>query len=204
MPWTFVLVLVLLAILGAHNRIARDLGTAAGPAQGTVTALSTATSPPVSITAANPATGTQGAAPLPDRAPRDPFQALVAANGNRVAAVALPIGKAARAAATARSRASTHSATSGAAKGAAGSASHHSSSAASQGTSGARVAARGGSVHVVRAGESLWSIAQQHVNETGHGSVVKYWHRIYAANAHAIGANPSLLSIGLHLHLPSP
>jgi nucleoid-associated protein YgaU len=59
-------------------------------------------------------------------------------------------------------------------------------------------------VHVVRAGESLWSIAQQHVNQTGHGNTNSYWHRIYHANSQLIGANPSQISVGLHLCLPSP
>jgi len=57
---------------------------------------------------------------------------------------------------------------------------------------------------VVVAGESLWSIAQQHVNKTGHGSTAHYWHRIYAANHSAIGANPSQLAIGISLCLPAP
>jgi nucleoid-associated protein YgaU len=68
-------------------------------------------------------------------------------------------------------------------------------------------ASSGGScpdVHVVRAGESLWSIAQQHVNQTGHGNTNSYWHRIYHANSQLIGANPSQISVGLHLCLPSP
>jgi 5'-nucleotidase / UDP-sugar diphosphatase len=208
MPWTFVLVVVLLAILGFHNRIAHDIGTAAPPAQGAVTAVSVATNPPVSLLASAAADAADKAVPLPNRAPRDPFQALVSAAGARVPAAALPIGRA-------HSHATPHHKLPQAPLGDSPPASHGSSPAptgtspiTSHGSSGASSQAASGqcagAVHVVKAGESLWSIAQQHVNATGHGHTVNYWHRIYSANHQLIGANPSQLSIGLHLCLPAP
>jgi 5'-nucleotidase/UDP-sugar diphosphatase len=208
MPWTFVLVVVLLAILGFHNRIAREIGTAAPPTEGTVAALSTAANPPVGLVSSPIADAAEAGAPLPNRAPRDPFQALVSAAGARVPAVALPIGKA-------HSHAAPHHKLPQAPLGDSPPASHGSSPAAPTGThpitshdgSGASSSAGSGqcaAVHVVKAGESLWSIAQQHVNVTGHGHTAKYWHRIYSANHQLIGANPSQLSIGLHLCLPAP
>ncbi|HEX3824555.1 MAG TPA: LysM peptidoglycan-binding domain-containing protein [Mycobacteriales bacterium] len=235
MPWTFLLVAVLLVILGAHNRIARDIGTAAPPSQGAVTALSTADNPPVGLSPQASSDGDQSAAPLPTHAPRDPFQALVSAAGARVPAVALPIAKAGSLATTHvkhhgappvtvapgggssslptatlpitsnSGSGTTHSGTthSGATH-SGSSASGSSPSGSSPRSAGSSTSGRCLDVHVVRAGESLWSIAQQHVNQTGHGNTNSYWHRIYHANSQLIGANPSQIAIGLHLCLPSP
>jgi nucleoid-associated protein YgaU len=195
MPWTFVLVVVLLAILGFHNRIARELGTAA-PVQGTVTTLSSADNPPVNLVAGDNPAAAQVAAPLPTHAPRDPFQALVSTAGNRVPVAPLQFGNAGTGAKSRGAGSAGHKSTSG-------TTGQHGTAGGHQGAAGGATTASCPDVHIVRAGESLWSIAQQHVNKTGHGgSAASYWHRIYAANQQAIGANPSQLSIGLHLCLP--
>jgi len=57
-------------------------------------------------------------------------------------------------------------------------------------------------VHVVRPGESLWSIAAQNVKEGRQGSITQAWHRIYAANHLQIGDQPNLLAVGTALCLP--
>jgi hypothetical protein len=61
------------------------------------------------------------------------------------------------------------------------------------------------SIHVVRSGESLWSISQG-LLMGGHrfSSVTSAWHALCAANRSQIGSNPSLLLVGQHLCLPPP
>jgi hypothetical protein len=186
--WTVILVGVLIAILGAHDRIARAIGTAAPSAAvvSTATALSTTANPPVSLASTGGAAPAQAVAPLPNRAPRDPFRALVSPTGTQRPVVALTPIKG-------QSHGTLPTAPPAAPQG------------TSNGTSPGATPTTSSNCadgHVVRAGESLWSMAQQHVNKTGQGNVTNYWHRIYAANHQAIGANPSLIMVGVTLCLP--
>ncbi|HEY3723400.1 MAG TPA: LysM domain-containing protein [Acidimicrobiia bacterium] len=57
--------------------------------------------------------------------------------------------------------------------------------------------------YVVRRGDCLWSIAAAHLDPRASASSVDAgWRRIYAANRAAIGDDPNLIHIGLHLALP--
>jgi nucleoid-associated protein YgaU len=58
-------------------------------------------------------------------------------------------------------------------------------------------------VHVVRRGESLWSIARDHLGPRARdGQVARAWPRWYAANRGVIGPDPSLIVPGQHLQVP--
>lgn len=64
----------------------------------------------------------------------------------------------------------------------------------------AEAAVRG---HLVRPGESLWSIAATATGEApDDGEVAAYWHEIYAANRHLVGPDPDLIHPGQLLRLP--
>jgi len=54
----------------------------------------------------------------------------------------------------------------------------------------------GRAVHVVKAGESLSSIAAKH-------HVAGGWRRLYRMNRTLIGKNPDLIRVGMHLHIPA-
>lgn len=64
-------------------------------------------------------------------------------------------------------------------------------------------AAAPGDTVVVRAGESLWSIAATTLPAGADADEVdRRWREIYAANRAAVGADPDLIRPGLHLRLP--
>lgn len=55
----------------------------------------------------------------------------------------------------------------------------------------------------VRPGDSLWAIASRTLGPGASAAeVTSYWHRIHAANAAVIGADPDHLLPDQHLHLP--
>lgn len=69
--------------------------------------------------------------------------------------------------------------------------------------SGGHRPARATRTHVVRPGESLWSIATTQVADpTDAGAVSARWQLIYETNRAAVGADPDLILPGLRLHLP--
>ena len=55
-----------------------------------------------------------------------------------------------------------------------------------------------GSSYVTVSGDNLWCIAQRAYGQGKEND----WHKIYEANKQAIGSNPDLIHIGLHLHIP--
>ncbi len=62
--------------------------------------------------------------------------------------------------------------------------------------------------HLVLAGESLWSISLQWLQQNGvpsptNGQVAQLSKQIFAANAALIGANPDLIRPGLALTIPT-
>ncbi len=60
-----------------------------------------------------------------------------------------------------------------------------------------------GQEYVVRRGDCLWSIAAARLGPRATASTIDAgWRRIYAANRAAIGDDPNLIHIGLHLALP--
>jgi nucleoid-associated protein YgaU len=179
--WTIVLVVVLIAILGAHARIARLLGTARPTtAPVAVQAPLSAAIAPVSLASTEATTHAPAAAPIATHAPRDPFRALVSSTGARVPAVALPVSN-----------------------GHALPLPHHGSNGTSTSSPTSTTPAGCAAGHIVQTGDSLWSIAAQHVKETGRGDIDSVWHRIYAANRGKIGDQPSVLPVGIKLCLPT-
>ncbi|HEU5033631.1 MAG TPA: transglycosylase family protein [Mycobacteriales bacterium] len=79
---------------------------------------------------------------------------------------------------------------------------HHSGTAAARGASrdtAARPQAHhrhAKAIHVVKAGETLSSIARKHDVKGG-------WRALYRANKTLIGRNPGLIHVGMHLHVPA-
>jgi hypothetical protein len=57
-------------------------------------------------------------------------------------------------------------------------------------------------VHRVRAGESLWSIAERLLPRADAAGLDAAWRRIYRRNRHEIGPNPDLVLTGTSLRLP--
>ncbi|KRF30232.1 LysM peptidoglycan-binding domain-containing protein [Nocardioides sp. Soil805] len=69
----------------------------------------------------------------------------------------------------------------------------------------ATVEAPAGDEVVVRAGDSLWSLAASRLpGSATPGEVDRAWRAVYAANRTEIGADPSLIRPGQRLHLPGP
>lgn len=57
--------------------------------------------------------------------------------------------------------------------------------------------------HVVRPGDSLWSIAARDLPRgSSEEAIARRWHAIYAANRRRIGPDPDLIVPGQQLHLP--
>jgi hypothetical protein len=58
---------------------------------------------------------------------------------------------------------------------------------------------------VVRAGDTLWALAERSLPAAaGTGAVTARWHRIYALNRYQIGPDPDLIQPGQRLRLPPP
>ncbi|MDQ3645419.1 MAG: LysM peptidoglycan-binding domain-containing protein [Actinomycetota bacterium] len=62
--------------------------------------------------------------------------------------------------------------------------------------------ARADAPHVVRRGETLWSIAADALPTTDAARIDRYWPAVYAANRHIIGADPDHIRPGQRLQLP--
>ena len=62
--------------------------------------------------------------------------------------------------------------------------------------------AGGTRVHVVRHGDSLWTIAEDHLRTKDVRRVARYWPRIHRANRTVIGPNPNVIQPGWKLTLP--
>jgi len=60
-----------------------------------------------------------------------------------------------------------------------------------------------GSSHRVAAGDTLWTLAARAVRSSDTGRVTVAWHRLYAANRAAVGADPSVLQVGTSLCIPT-
>lgn len=59
-------------------------------------------------------------------------------------------------------------------------------------------------IHVVRPGDSLWTIAAAALGTDDPVPVARYWARIHRANREVIGPNPDLIYPGQRLALPNP
>lgn len=112
--------------------------------------------------------------PVPTHEPRDPFRALVNASGRVLAPESVTPARAATAAEAPSSPAAVAAGT-----------------------------ACTGTPYTVRTGDTLWAIAARSVSSTSGKKVEVRWHRVYAANRAAIGADPSLLPVGVRLCLPA-
>jgi hypothetical protein len=208
-PWIGAMVSMLFAIVVWQHPIARTIGTEATPGSipAVLPAELAATTAPV-ITA--PTAATTPTAHVVEHAPVDPFRPLVSAEGARRAALALHPSATHHVGGTQHSlsTATTVTAASGAdpATGAAPAAS--AGSAAAPTTHGNRAAHHGGTqscaaVHVVTAGESLWSIVERSSPGAGIQRTITNVQAVYAANRSGIGADPSLLAVGQRLCLPT-
>jgi hypothetical protein len=63
----------------------------------------------------------------------------------------------------------------------------------------------GDEVVVVRAGDTLWALAERSLPAgADDGAVTARWHRIYALNRDRIGPDPDLIQPGQRLRLPPP
>jgi hypothetical protein len=60
-----------------------------------------------------------------------------------------------------------------------------------------------GTPYTVRTGDTLWAIAARSVGSTKCTKVEIRWHRVYTENRGVIGADPSLLPVGVKLCLPA-
>src|SRR5579875_311981 len=178
--WTGILLVVLAVVVAAQHPIARAIGTAGGTAPRVVAAAP----PPAAQrpVAARPPLSPRPSVPVARHAPLDPFRALVAADGSlrEPQTITMPGSGRWKAGPTPKQIAAKRASR---------------RAAATRGPGGGSCPA----VHVVRAGESLWSIAQTHVKATGHAS----WQQIYQLNRSVIGANPDQLTVGTHLCLPT-
>jgi Tfp pilus assembly protein FimV len=134
---------------------------------------------------------------LPQVLQRDPFQPLVGQQGSLQSPVA--IGPVPHQHVSSRKPASgTHSGTVSNPGNASG---------GSTATGSGHTAAGGGgncfAHHVVRSGDSLWSIADEDLVSHGYKSVAAAVHAVYGANRATIGSDPSYLTPGERLCLPS-
>ncbi|MHB0928150.1 MAG: LysM peptidoglycan-binding domain-containing protein [Candidatus Nanopelagicales bacterium] len=59
-----------------------------------------------------------------------------------------------------------------------------------------------GDVYVVRTGDSLWSIAQEHLEHPTNSDVTDAWKAIWRANRTVIGDHPELIRPGQELRMP--
>jgi len=59
-----------------------------------------------------------------------------------------------------------------------------------------------GTSHRVAAGDTLWTLAARVVGSSATGRITVAWHRLYAANRAVVGADPSILRVGLSLCVP--
>jgi nucleoid-associated protein YgaU len=167
--WIAVLLVVLIVTLTGHDRIMAAIGTTTAPAPTPFRASPDRAAMVSFPLPAGPLVPDSGA-PLPDRAPRDPFRALVLPSGQR--RVIAPM------VATHGSHTSRHT------------------------PAAARLSGCASS-YVVKAGDSLWSIAARETTATGVPALARASQRIYRANHNAIGTEPNLLYVGTRLCLPS-
>jgi hypothetical protein len=174
--WSIGLVAVLALVLVFQGSIAQLLGTAAHNAR--IAATGTGAEH-VTTGGGSAVTPVHPVKEAPKHAPVDPFRPLVASDGSLVASQTIHVGK--------NGQPSTTTTKSGPSKSGHG-----------RGATNADCAA----VHVVTAGESLWSIAQGLAATTGR-SVNATWVALLDDNRATIGANPDLLAVGEKLCLPT-
>lgn len=139
-------------------------------------AASVVTSVPAAAPPATAVAAGAALAPAPTHAPVDPFRALVNGSGRILAPAAV-------------------------APAAAGVVSH--SGAGRQASAPTRGATCAGDTYTVRSGDTLWAIAARSVGSPAGKQVEVRWHRVYAENRGVIGADPSLLPVGVRLCLPA-
>jgi nucleoid-associated protein YgaU len=60
-----------------------------------------------------------------------------------------------------------------------------------------------GKQHIVRAGESLWTIAADELGTDELARIARYWPRIHKLNRALIGSNPNLIYAGQVLEMPA-
>jgi nucleoid-associated protein YgaU len=171
-PWTVAVLLVTGVVVIARHPLAQLIGTE--PAPTPTVAPVVATAPATATLPVPEAAAGAAAVSVPTHEPRDPFRALVNASGRVLAPEAVTPARAATPAEAASAPAASAAAT----------------------------GACAGTPYTVRSGDTLWAIAAQSVASTNGKKVEVRWHRVYADNRSAIGADPSLLPVGVRLCLP--
>jgi nucleoid-associated protein YgaU len=171
--YSAVLMAGLIVAIVAQTPLAKMIGTA--PQHAVVTSAAAPVTAPAQAT--TPAVApVSGSGHVKTHAPRDPFRPLIASDGSVLAPQVIHAG-------------GRHAVTT---------VHHHAGSGSASGGS-----SQCQPIHTVVAGESLWTIAEQEVGDSGR-SVDATWRALLAANATTLGANPSLLVVGEKLCLPSP
>jgi hypothetical protein len=193
---TGIMVMLLFVVVVWQHPLAKALGTEKTIPPLTPTSLTPVASaaPPNSAAAAASKAGHK----LPKTHPRDPFNASMASSGGTAAVGTSPTT-------TQAVQSTTSGTTTGPATGTGtgtgtGTVVHHHH----HGSSGSSPAPAGCSAsHVVKPGESLWSIANDRLLGHGFHNVDTAWHALYAKNRSTIGSNPNYLVAGERLCLPS-
>ena len=178
--WTVSLLLATGLVIIARHPIAHLLGTEVDSTPATTIQAPAAV---VGSSALAPAAPSLSAgAAIPTHAPVDPFRPLVSLTGKLLAQASLV---------TSATPTKTTSTTTGVKDAA-------TAAGATPTTTGCA-----GAVHRVVSGDSLWTLAARATRSTDSARVTIAWHRLYAANHTALGANPSLLQIGQQLCVPT-
>jgi nucleoid-associated protein YgaU len=175
--WAVVLVAILAIVVAARHPLATAIGTQSAPITDTVAAAPIEAAAPQTTAAAPQASARPQ---VSTHAPVNPFGALVSASGELQQRPTI----------TGHGRAVDQSGTG---------ASHRATPTGSGSSTGSGAASSTGCAasYTVRAGDSLWSIANRFVKQTGQAS----WEQLYAVNRSAVGSDPSNVAVGTKLCL---
>jgi hypothetical protein len=191
---TGIMVMLLFIVVVWQHPLAKAIGT-----EKTVPPLVPTSTNPVAAAPPNPtATTSKVSHKLPKTHPRDPFNALLASSGSGTVGTSPTTTQAVQSTGSGTATNTGTGTGTGTSTGTGGSAVHH------HGSSGATPTPAGcAATHIVKPGESLWSIANAHLLGHGFHNVDTAWHALYAKNRSTIGSNPNYLVAGERLCLPS-
>jgi hypothetical protein len=193
-----VLIALLVIMLLLQHPLARAIGTESPPS---AMSGSTDTAVPAAAPVSPSSVSSLGHAwtSLPDVPQRDPFQPLVGQQGGLQSPVAIgPVP---------HQHVSSGKSVTGTSSGTVSNPGNASGGSTAAGSGHAATGAGAGgncfAHHVVQSGDSLWSIADEDLVSHGYKSVAAAVHAVYGANRATIGSDPSYLTPGERLCLPS-